>query len=274
MSFKPYTVNYDLLVSMSDTDASKLVSDNYLVIVENVKFPDKKALIKFANKFGNPIRYSLANFNKNFNAIEDTLIRTVTYNLNNVEINNDKKYTGRAAWHIDSKWTNPQIHIRYNILYGRKVPADPTVGNTIYSHTGLILDSMPEDHKQYLRTLTIKHVRSKTSFMYENGYVGRNINDINDDFYIRSEPLIQQDENGKEFMYLSEQDAWCIDGMPDEQSTELIKQLAHEIRTTPYQYRHQWKPNQLLISVNPVFPHVVTDDFDTSLREMWRIWIK
>jgi alpha-ketoglutarate-dependent taurine dioxygenase len=274
MSFKPYEIDYDALSSMPDSAASKLVADHYLVLVTNTVFSDKKALIKFAGKFGNPIRFSLANLNKNYSAIEDTLVRTVTYNLHNVEINNDKQYTGRAAWHIDTKWTDPQIHIRNNILYGKKVPADSSIGNTIYAHTGLMFADMPEHRKQYLRTLTIKHARSKTSLMYEKGYVGRNISEINDDFYIRSEPLIQTDENGNEYMYLSEQDAWCIDGMDDAESEMTIKQLASEIRTTEHQYRHRWQPNQMLVSVNPVFPHVVTDDFDPGLREMWRIWIK
>lgn len=272
--FTPLSLGFDDFVSLSDDQASAMVAENYLVLINGVRFSDKKQLIKFASRFGNPIRFSLANMNKNYSAIEDTLVRTVRYNLNNVEINNDSKYTGRAAWHIDTKWTEPQIHIKYNLLYGNIVPEDSSVGNTIYTHSGLMFADMPPERQDYLRTLTIKHVRSKTSLMYENGYVGRNISELNDDFYIRSEPLVQQDQNGRDFIFLSEQDAWCIEGFDTEQSQNFIKDLAREIRETHHQYRHRWLPNQLLVSVNPVFPHVVTDDFDISLREMWRIWVK
>lgn len=273
MSINPAEFDYSDILNLSNKEFESLLDKNLLIVINNARFESKKDLIRLASKVGKPIRYSLINDNKSFDAIEDTLVRTVVYNLKNISLG-ENQYTGRASWHIDSKWSDPQFHIRYNFLYANRLPADRSVGNTIYVSTPEMLKHMDKDRLNYLRTLTVKHARSKIALMFEGGYVGQNIGDLNDDFYVRSEPLIQKDRLGNEFMHLSSQDAWCIDGLSDVESKNLLNQLSKEIKESPFQYRHSWRPNQLLVMINAYYPHMVADDFDTCEREMWRLWIK
>lgn len=273
MSIQPTEFDYSAVSGLSSKEFKYLLDTHQLVLINNVKFDSKKDLIKLGSKVGNPIRYSLNNDKKSFDSIEDVLVRTVVYNSKQFTAFGNQ-YTGRAIWHIDTKWTDPQFHIRYNFLYANRLPIDSSIGNTTYVSTPEMLKHIDSSFLNYLRSLTVKHARSKTASMYEGGYVGQNIKDLNDNFYIRSEPLIQTDHLGNEFMYLSSQDAWCIEGLSVTDSKSLINQLLEEIKQSPYRYRHHWKPNQLIVAISNYFPHMVEDDFDASEREMWRLWIK
>jgi len=273
MNIQPPEFDYSEISNLSSKEFESLLDTHFLILVNNVKFDSKKDLIKLGSKVGKPVRYSLIDDKKSFDSIEDIFVRTVVYNLKQVNVSGNQ-YTGRAIWHIDTKWNDPQFHIRYNFLYANRLPSDSSIGNTTYVSTPEILKHMDLSRLEYLRSLTVKHARSKTALMFEGGYVGQNIKELNDDFYVRTEPLIQKDHLGNEFMYFSSQDIWCIEGLSIEDSKYLINELTNEIKQSPYRYRHRWKPNQLLVTVNCHFPHMVEDDFDVNEREMWRLWLK
>ena len=189
--------------------------------------------------------------------------------LSNI-VENGRALGNRAegfGWHTDLTYmARPAA---YTILYGLEVP--PEAGDTLFASMYKAYDALDEDKKQMLRPLIGR-------FSYEKLYNSRNHDkpmtaeqrsrtpDV-------SHPLVRiHPETGREGMYLNLDDCVGIDGAED--GLALVKQL-FEYTIENFQYRHRWRPHDLLIWDNRGALHTATDyDMERHRRLVYRTSVR
>ena len=198
------------------------------------------------------------------------LFRSEYFKSKSIDNNN---YTNNGdGWHIDIKWDSPDYKVFYNSLYSWKIPSNSNLGKTTLSYTPAILKTISSDELAYWRTLKVRHARSKSSLIYNQDFLNSNRSIDIDDAYVLVEDLIQTTDSGKEYLFLSPLDVIDIVGLSKKDSNDLIDRLINLIVNNPCSYSHQWMPNQLLLTINRLYPHKVTVDFDPLSRILWRVW--
>jgi taurine dioxygenase len=87
--------------------------------------------------------------------------------------------------------------------------------------------------------------------------------------------VIRHPENGRPALYLNTGRMEGIAGMPDDAAHALIARLFAHATQPRYEYRHQWKPGDLVIWDNRSVMHQANADYDpTQLRYLYRIMLQ
>jgi taurine dioxygenase len=89
-------------------------------------------------------------------------------------------------------------------------------------------------------------------------------------------PLVRtHPENGRKALYLNPVRMESISGMADEEALALVAELMAHATQAKYEYRHRWRPGDMVIWDNRSVMHKANTDYDMSERRyLYRLMLK
>jgi taurine dioxygenase len=167
-----------------------------------------------------------------------------------------------AIWHTDR--SHQAAPLSAAILYALEVP--PTGGDTSWGNMYAAFDTLPQEVKQRIAGLTIRHDESLDSAGNPRAdYIGKGA----DHPIVRTHP-----ETGCSALYLGRKTNSRINGLTQDESDALLDYLWAHATQPKFVWRHQWKIGDLLIWDNRCTIHH-RQSFDPSTRRiMHRLQVK
>jgi taurine dioxygenase len=224
-------------------------------------------LIAFSNKFGGldlaPIQESGRRFVEGHPEI---------YVVSNVIKNGEpigSLGAGEATWHTDMSYLEQPP--KASILYALEVP--PAGGNTYFCNMYRAYESLPEELKQQVAPLSLKHDGTYNS----GGYVRQGVTAADDPITSPGEyhPLVcTHPETKRRLLYLGRRRNAYIKGLPLAESESLLDELWSYATREEFAWHNEWRVGDLVLWDNRCTMHK-RDPFDaTSRRIMHRTQIK
>jgi len=179
-------------------------------------------------------------------------------------------------WHSD--WSFQEKPPAGTCLRAVEIP--PMGGDTLFCDQSAAFAALPDDRKEYLRTLTAIH--SAARGYAPDGLYGDNDSDDRSmaikpgtaALAQQKHPLIQRHpETGEESIYCSVSYVVGIEGMSDVDALQLIMGLHQWCEQDQFVYRHQWEPNMLVMWDNRSVNHKATGGYEGHRRELHRTTI-
>ena len=169
---------------------------------------------------------------------------------------------GEAIWHTDR---SHQIEpLSASVLYALEVP--PSDGNTSWGNMYLAFETLPDDVKRRVETLSIRHDESLDS-------AGNPRADFNgtgaEHPIVRTHP-----ETGHTALYLGRRPNAAIVGLPRNESDELLDYLWAHSSQPRFVWTQQWKVGDVMLWDNRCTIHHRTPFDPSSRRVMHRIQAK
>ncbi len=166
-------------------------------------------------------------------------------------------------WHSD--WSFQARPPAGTCLFGITIP--PMGGDTLFANQHAALDAMPSDMRRRLEGRMAIH-SAKRAYAPEGSYGERDKGRSMDIRPSRAaeatqlHPLIRKHpETGREGIFSCFGYIIGIEGMPEADSTPLLLDLYQWQSREPFQYRHKWRPNMLLMWDNRSVLHAATGGY-------------
>ena len=169
---------------------------------------------------------------------------------------------GEAVWHTDMSYLeNPPD---FSMLYAIEVP--PSGGDTWLCSMAAAHDDLPEDLRERLARLSIKHDGTYNSGGYLRQGVREDANPVTS--VGQPHPVIcAHPRTGRPVLYLGRRRNAYVMGLEREESEALLDRLWDHATRSEHAYAHRWRPGDLLLWDNRVTMHR-RDPFDASARRL------
>lgn len=178
-------------------------------------------------------------------------------------------------WHSD--WSFLPAPPSGTCLLAIDIP--PHGGDTLFADQGAAFRALPEDRKDYLRSLTAVH-SAQLAYAPDGTYGDR---DKDRSMAIRPDisaletqthPLVQaHPETGEETLYSTLGYIIGIEGMAQSDAIALLSELAQWQSRDEFVYRHEWENDMLLMWDNRSLLHKATGGYEGHRRELHRTTI-
>lgn len=172
-----------------------------------------------------------------------------------------------SRWHSDVTWREePSMG---SILRGVVLP--PVGGDTCFSDTGEAYDRLSDEWKTRIDNLTAVHDYAK--------FFGRSIDEdkqaeMRAKFPVALHPVVRtHPETGQRSLYTNRPFTSHIDGIPDDESREILNYLELQIMNPSIQCRVRWEIDTFVMWDNRAVQHAATDDFFPETRLCERVTI-
>jgi taurine dioxygenase len=192
------------------------------------------------------------------------------YYVSNDEIVGGRRIIPGETFHTDH--SNHPAPPKATTLYAVQLPTRG--GDTQYVNMHLAYDDLPDEMKQRIEKLKALHV-------YLSKYSPRPLGHISEDSLREIpppaiHPLVHtHPENRRKALYLNPVRMESISGMEDNDALALISQLMAHATQKKYEYRHQWRPGDMVIWDNRSVMHQANADYDMNQRRyLWRLMLK
>lgn len=179
-----------------------------------------------------------------------------------------------AGWHSDYSYMETPSNA--TLLYGTEVPSQG--GDTLFADTAQAFASLPEDTKNRIRGLQVRH---EYRYMKDRTHPGARWNFLSEAEQAKTpevtHPLvIRHPENNLECLFIapsSVSGVKSIVGLEETVSDVLLADLFAHMTSERFVYRHKWKPLDLVIWDNRSTMHSATTDqlAADQVRRMHRI---
>jgi taurine dioxygenase len=216
-----------------------------------------------AELFGEVLEQQL----KKFTLPEHPLVGTIS--SRDLPIVDGKLHVRGENYHTDH--SNFPAPPKATTLHAISLPA--TGGDTQFVDVRAAFDDLPDDVKRKVTRLRSPHV-------YESSQSPRKMAALSPEERAKVpqtvQPLvIRHPENGRAALYLNTGRMEGIDGMPPDEAFALIDELYRHATQSRYEYRHQWRPGDMVIWDNRSVMHQANADYDPSeYRYLYRIMLK
>ncbi|MCB2063774.1 MAG: TauD/TfdA family dioxygenase [Novosphingobium sp.] len=188
-------------------------------------------------------------------------------------ITTDPKIAGHTAnylkgslyWHIDG--TSSEVPILGSLLSCRK-PAPKGTGNTGFSNTYAAYDALPQEEKDRIDGLTVRHGPWATLFYYDpepSAAMLKQMQAIGD----RELPLVWTHRSGRKSLVIGNT-AHTVLGMDVMESSLLLNELRDWATREEFTYSHEWSVGDLVMWDNTGTMHRAEDYDHNSGRLMVR----
>lgn len=192
------------------------------------------------------------------------------YYVSNDEIVDGRRIIPGETFHTDH--SNHPAPPKATTLFAVQLPSRG--GDTQYVNTHAAYDDLREATKQRLDGLRARHV-------YLSKYSPRPLGAIDADS-LRAVPLPglhpivrTHPENGRKALFLNPVRMEGIVGLPDEEAQALIGELMAHATQPKYEYRHRWRPGDMVIWDNRSVLHQANADYDMNERRyLYRLMLK
>jgi taurine dioxygenase len=146
-------------------------------------------------------------------------------------------------------------------------------GDTQFVDARQAFDELPEEKRRKLVALRSAHV-------YESSQSPRKMSALSAEERAKIpqtvQPLvIRHPESGRSALYLNTARMEGVEGLPTDEGFNLIDELYQHATQSKYEYRHQWRPGDMVIWDNRSVMHQANADYDPSeYRFLYRIMLK
>lgn len=178
-------------------------------------------------------------------------------------------------WHSD--WSFLPAPPSGTCLLAIDIP--PHGGDTLFADQAAAFRALPEDRKDYLRSLTAVH-SAQLAYAPDGTYGDRDKDrsmairpDISA-LQTQTHPLVQaHPETGEETLYSTLGYIIGIEGMAQSDAIALLSELAQWQSRDEFVYRHEWEYDMLLMWDNRSLLHKATGGYEGHRRELHRTTI-
>jgi taurine dioxygenase len=184
-------------------------------------------------------------------------------------------------WHSDLSYKKEPSML--SALYAVEVPVRDGValGDTSFASSTAAYEALPEDLKQRIQGLRnvhsyryyrLKNLRAQEAERRAGGRVVEehfpteeqlaNVPDVETPV-VRTHPV-----TGRKGLFVNEAHTSHICGLPPQESEALLAWLYAHAARPEFQYRHSWRPGDLLMWDNAAVQHKANFDYDLPLRRL------
>jgi taurine dioxygenase len=181
-----------------------------------------------------------------------------------------RRYIPGEGYHTDH--SNAARPPKATILHAVSLP--DRGGDTQYVDMRLAYDELPQQTKRRLDGLKAIHV-------YQSRHSARKLMELSSENRSRvldavTHPIVRTHPgSGRKAIYLNPIRTEGIVGMPEEEAQALLADLLEHATQPQYQYRHQWRPGDLVMWDNRSLLHKANGDYDMKqLRYLYRIMLQ
>lgn len=171
-------------------------------------------------------------------------------------------------WHTDGAYF-PISHVA-SILHALEVPEQSgrTLGDTRFASVSAAYDALPESMKKHLDGLQAVQSHNHKNEKAEHSGHHRDPTRIAAKVLVESvHPVVKvHPVNGRKCLYVSEAYTARILGLPDDESRELIEELAAHCVKPEFQYIHNWRVHDLIMWDDCSTQHKATFDYKLPQR--------
>jgi taurine dioxygenase len=167
-----------------------------------------------------------------------------------------------ANWHSDMTYveTPPPA----SVLLGVEIPAEG--GDTFFADQCAALEALPEDLRQRLEGVRIKHDAAHTSVGgLRAGFEA--FDDPRDAPGAVHPAVLTHPETGRPALYLGRREWASVPGLSLEDSEALLDEVWQHAARPPYVWKQEWRPGDVIIWDNRRVLHR-RDGFDQNARRM------
>lgn len=194
----------------------------------------------------------------------------IHYLSNQDRYQDGSRYIPGAGYHTDH--SNDAAPPKATVLLAIKLP--DTGGDTQYVNMHRAYEDLPDDTKRRIDGLEAVHV-------YQSKFSARKLMDLPADRKDKVpasvlHPLVRtHPETKRKSLYLNPIRIEGIAGMPEGEALGLLDELLKHATQEIYQYRHRWRPGDLVMWDNRCLLHKANGDYDHSqTRYMYRVMLK
>jgi taurine dioxygenase len=181
-----------------------------------------------------------------------------------------RRYIPGEGYHTDH--SNAVCPPKATVLHAVSLP--DRGGDTQYVNMHLAYDELPEETKLRLDGLKAVHV-------YQSRHSTRKLMELSADNRERlseavAHPVVRtHPESGRKAIYINPIRIEGIVGMAEAEALACLADLLGHATQPKYQYRHQWRPGDLVMWDNRSLLHKANGDYDMNqLRYLYRVMLK
>ncbi|MDH5927697.1 TauD/TfdA family dioxygenase [Vibrio lentus] len=178
-----------------------------------------------------------------------------------------------SYWHTDLTWR--ELPSKASLLHAQHIPN--VGGDTIWCSMTAVFDSLDEDMKAKLRSLSATHslvaFEGIESDQIELDWHKSLIKTAQENPPVIHSVVQIHPETGKETLYINEQFTRYINELDRQESDVLLNQLFEIARRPEFQVRFKWDKGTMAIWDNRVTQHYAVIDYGDTPRKMHRVTV-
>lgn len=198
---------------------------------------------------------------------ETDLISVLSPSVNRESDDPNSKLIVRGTfWHTDHSYHRAPV--KATLLHAVKIPSKG--GDTRFLNMHAAYEALPDAMKQRIEGL--RGVHCLTGRRNFTGRKRRTDDEV--DGPTAAHPLVRtHDDTGRKAIYMNPNRMNGIDGWSDADSDALLDALNEHCFDARFEYRHRWKPHDMLIWDNRCLMHAASDDYHEP-RHMHRALLR
>lgn len=168
-------------------------------------------------------------------------------------------------WHSDVSYEEaPPLG---SLLYAVEIP--PVGGDTLFASMYAAYDALDEATKGRIAGLRARHRYGlDRRARHATDEQRAKLQDV-------SHPVVRtHPETGRKALYVNRGFTYAIEGVPEEEGAGLLARLLDHVEDPRFQYRHVWRPHDLVFWDNRCAMHHATPYDPAYTRHMWRTTVK
>jgi taurine dioxygenase len=180
------------------------------------------------------------------------------------------RYIPGAGYHTDH--SNAARPPKATVLHAVKLP--DRGGDTQYVNMHRAYEDLPETMRQRIDNLRAIHVYQSRHSTRKLMVLSEENRKVVPDAVLH--PLVRtHPESGRKAIYLNPIRVEGIEGMEEDAALALLDDLLTHARQPQYEYRHQWRPGDMVMWDNRCLLHKANGDYDMSqVRYLYRIMLQ
>lgn len=184
----------------------------------------------------------------------------ITANMGNQEARKTSKPAG-AFWHSDLSYEKDPSDAIF--LYATHVPNDG--GDTLVANTCMAYDALPGETKKRIDGLTAIHRYGWNG----SGAITEPDPERRAMYPDVEHPVVRiHARTGRKILYVNPGFTMCIKGMDRRESDALLAELFEHLLKPEFQYRHKWRPKQLVGLDNRASMHCAIGGYREPMRKL------
>jgi taurine dioxygenase len=249
-------IGVDLRNTLDDATFAQILSawHKYLVILLRNQTLTEEDQVRFAERFGPPAKIHTPQFVQKHPAV--MLISNIREDGKPIGALPD----GEMHFHTDQ--CHQERPAMASMLYAIEVPSKG--GNTLFANAYMAYETLPAELKR-----RIEGRKAVNAYDYDSAATIRG-GDISADAPSYAHPVVRtHPATGRKALYVNRLMTRRIEGLPPQESEELLNRLFDHQEQPEFIYEHVWRPGDILIWDNRCTLHARTD-FSADERRLLR----
>lgn len=253
-------LDFDLSQSSSDIAFDELTAalDKHSLILVRGQTLSPERHVQVSRRFGSLMTHVLKQFL--------TTGLPEIYVLSNVSENGKPIGNHKEGWNWHSDLSYMAEPSMGSLLYAVEVP--PEGADTLFASMHLAYENLPADLQTRIRNMTATH---SYAGYYAKAFADRAPLTAEQQSHIPDvvQPVVRTHPGtGRLSLYVGEDIVKCINGLPAEESAELLGALNAHAVGEAFTYRHKWQQGDLIIWDNRCTMHCATPYDDNKYRRV------